>query len=299
MKIPLSVLIMTKNEELNIEGCLENLSWADDIVVVDSFSEDRTLDIVRKYTKNIYHYKWDGKWPKKSWSFEVPRFKYDWILMIDADERVTEEFLDEVKSVVLNEDNNYSGYLIRYLYWFMGRYIRYGDPVRKLVLFRRSKTSFERFDISSSCVIQELEVGHEHPIVDGKVGFFKSYLLHHDTRPLYYFFERHNKYSSWEAELMYRKHSAGFKDLHIKADRSGNIMQFRRYLKNLFLRLPFKPILYFIYSYFFRLGFLDGYPGLCYNICKSIYAYQIGIKTYELKIKSSSKSVYGQPKRQD
>jgi glycosyltransferase involved in cell wall biosynthesis len=284
-KIKVSALIMTKDEELNIRACLESVRDVDEIIVVDSNSKDHTLEIVREFTDKIYKYEWDGKNPKKSWSLEVPKFSNDWILMLDADERLTDKFREELKKIVEDEGNEFSGYVVRYLYWFLGRFIRFGDPVKKLILFRKSRSHFEQYNIFGAKAIENLEVGHEHPIVEGKVGCMKSHILHIDTRPLYYFFQRHNCYSTWEAEIISR-------DLYSN-DRKGKTVKLtpeslvcsRRLLKMIFLRLPFRSLLYFIYGYILRLGFLDGYPGLCYNICKSIYAYQIGLKVHELKIK--------------
>ncbi|MFH1791838.1 MAG: glycosyltransferase family 2 protein [Candidatus Omnitrophota bacterium] len=284
-KIPVSVLVMTKNEEMNLEGCLRSVQRAGEIVIVDSHSSDGTLDIAEKYTGRIYQYDWDGRWPKKSWSLETPQFSNDWILMIDADERATDEFMDELSGVAARPDNGTAGYLVRYDYRFLGRVLKYGDPVRKLVLFRKSRARFERYDIKGTSESPFLEMGHEHPILDGKIGRMKARLLHEDMRPLYYYFERHNRYSTWEA----CKRAGAAKTRHIEGNIAGDTVEIRRFCKNCFLRLPFKPLLYFTYSYIFRLGFLDGYPGLCYNICKAVYSLQIGMKMYEIKLNGDKK----------
>lgn len=284
-KIPVSALIMTKNEEVNIRQCLESVKWADDIAVVDSNSTDKTIDIVKEYTDKIYQYIWDKKWPKKNWSLEKPSFKNDWILMIDADEMVTPAFKKELEGIVLGNDSGCAGYIVNYHYYFLGRIIRFGDPVRKLILFRKSKTHFERYDIEGSDAIENLETAHEQPIVNGNISRMKSPIIHADMRPLYFYFDRHNRYSTWEAILIYKeKYKEKSRDV-INAEATRNWLRTRRTLKYLFLHMPFKPLVYFVYSYFFRLGFLDGYPGFAYNVCKAFYAFQIGLKTYEYKIK--------------
>src|SRR3989338_3796078 len=196
--------------------------------------------------------------------------------MIDADEVATPAFKEEVEKIVTDEKNPYSSYIVKYNYYFLGRYIRFGDPVKKLVLFRKSKTHFEKYDVSSSTQAEYLEIGHEHPIVDGRIGYIKTPILHHDNRTLYHYFDRHNRYSTWEAEVVFKNLYKDKKTLKVEGRAQGNLLEFRRLLKNIFLYMPFKTIIYFFYSYILRLGFLDGYPGLCYNICKSIYAYQIG-----------------------
>jgi len=248
-KVPVSVLIMSKNEEMNIRHCLESVKWAGEIVVVDSCSTDKTLEIVKEYTNKIYRYRWDGKWPKKSWSFEVPKFSYDWILMIDADERATLEFKKELESIVTEEDNEFSGYLVRYYYWFLGKYIKFGDPVKKLVLFRKSKSHFEKHDISGAEGIQDLEVGHEYPIVNGKIGHTKSPLLHLDMRSLYFYFDRHNRYSTWEAELLFRKTFGKNSGAEIRGKTGGSIIEFRRLLKNIFLHLTLSTHTFFVWDF--------------------------------------------------
>lgn len=285
-RAPVSVLVITKNEESNIRLCLESVKWAGEIVVVDSHSADRTVDIAGEYTGKVYQYTWDGKWPKKSWSLEVPEFSNDWILMIDADERATPEFREELGRIIADEDNGYSGYIVRYRYWFLGRHIRYGDPVRKVALFKKSRSHFEKFDLSGAEGTQSLETGHEHPIIDGRIGVMESHLIHDDKRPLYFYFDRHNHYSTWEALLIHRKM---YRDPSSEIIRpiltGGNKISLRRFFKYIFLKLPFKPFIYFIYSYIFRLGFLDGYAGLVYNICKAFYVFQIGLKVHELKMR--------------
>jgi len=282
-RIPVSVLIMTKNEEMNIRACLESVKWADEIIVVDSQSSDRTLKIVKEYTDKIYQYAWNGKNPKKNWSLEAPKFFHDWILMIDADERATIGFKAEIEKIVSDSANQYAGYLVRYHYRFLNKYIKFGDPVRKLIFFRKSRSRFESYDISGADTIKDLEVGHEHPVIDGAIGCARSPILHEDNRPLYYYFDRHNRYSTWEAYLIYKDRYGKNTPAKVEPKMLGSWLNARRLMKQAFLYLPFKPIVYFIYSYFFRLGFLDGYPGLCYNICKSVYAYQIGLKLRELK----------------
>jgi len=285
-KVPVSVLIMTRNEELNIRECLESFKWAAEIVIVDSHSTDKTIEIARQYTDKIYPYTWNGKNPKKSWSLENPQFSYDWVLMPDADERGTAGFKEELEKIVTDSNDRLAGYVIKYDYWFLGKYLRFGDPVRKMILFRKSKVKFEQFDVSKQEGVQDLEVGHEHPITNGKIGSMKNPLLHDDKRPLHFYLDRHNRYSTWEAGLLLQRSYSNETGDEVSGSLKGSSVQLRRFMKKIFLKLPFKPLIYFIYGYIFRLGFLDGYPGLCYNVCKSIYAYQIALKLHELKLRA-------------
>jgi len=284
-KVPVSVLLIVKNEEMNIRHCLESTKWADQVIVVDSQSTDKTVEIAKKYTRDIYQFVWDGKFYKKQWAFDHVKFSHDWILMIDADERVTEGFRNEIESIVADSSNAAAGYIVRYDYWFLGRFIKFGDPVRKIILFRKSKSSFEPFKVAGRESIKniKLETGHELPIIKGKIDFARKRMLHADQRPLYDYFDRHNRYSTWEAEHLFMKFH--LQDA-IESNTVDSPVKLRRFFKNIFMRLPFKPFVYFFYGYIFRLGFLDGYPGLCYNVCKSIYAYQIALKFYELKLRA-------------
>ena len=277
---------MTKDEELNIRPCLESVKLANEIVIVDSASMDRTLHIAREYTDRILQYVWDGKNPKKGWSVHTPAFKHDWIFMIDADERATPEFMEELRGIVSFSGDQKDGYLVRYNYCFLGRIIRHGDPVRKLVVFRKSKTTFEKYAIGEVDGVKTLEVGHEHPVLSGKLGRMNSRILHRDERSLYYYFDRHNHYSSWEAYLTHT-------DKYVGCSLSKDPISYsllRRSLKTIFLNTPFcKPLIYFIYGYFLRLGFLDGPAGFSYNMCKAFYAFQITLKVRELKSKDGKK----------
>jgi len=282
-KIPVSVLIRTKNEEANIFDCLESVKWAQEIIIVDSYSQDKTLTIAANYTDKIYQYDYNPDLPKTGWSLETPRFSFDWILAIDADERVTAEFRDELDLIVNSSGNNYAGYYVRFNYWFLGKFLKFGDPVKKVILFKKSKSHFEKFNTSNNEASAYLECGHENLIVEGKIAYAKNRIVHVDQRSLHFYFDRHNRYSTWEADLISNK--LYIKRIGGQAKLGGNLLELRRLIKEIFLTLPFKPMFYFIYAYIFRLGFMDGYPGLCYNLCKAIYAYQIGLKVHETKIR--------------
>jgi hypothetical protein len=219
----------------------------------------------------------------------MPKFSNDWILMSDADERATPEFKQELEVIVNDDSNRFAGYLVRYHYLFLGKYIRFGDPVRKFILFRKSKARYEIYDMKGVEAIQPLEVGHEHPVIDGPLGLIKNPILHEDTRPLHYYFDRHSRYSTWEAYLIYNERYEKKSPAGIRPKISSGWLNARRFMKHVFLHMPFRPLAYFTYSYFFRLGFLDGYPGFAYNIRKAFYAFQIGIKLHELKLNNKQR----------
>lgn len=280
--IPVSVLVITKDEERNIRSCLESVKWADEIIVVDSQSADGTVAIAKEYTDKIYLYSQDIVCRKRGWALEKASFSNDWVLMIDADEQATEAFREELREIVLNEEK-FAGYQVRYKYSFLGREIRFGDPVLKTVLFRRSRSQVETLQLPERINAPLIETAHEQPVVDGKIGRMRSFLVHEDKRPLHYCFARHNDYSTLEASMLLRDNpKEAFYD-EILSERGVTYQKTRRMAKHIFLRMPLKPLIYFLYSYILRLGFLDGYAGLVYNLCKAIYAFQIEVKLYEFE----------------
>lgn len=283
-KVPVSILIMTKNEELNISHCLESVKWASEIFVVDSHSTDRTLEIARRYTDKIIQFDWNGQLPKKkNWSLKNLPFSFEWVLTLDADEVAPAQLKDEISAILEKKGHN-DGYVAKFDYYFLGKRIKHGDPVRKLILFKHRLTEFEQLDDSGLDFRAEVEV-HEHPIVKGRAGCLKTHITHNDKRKLEHYFDRHNRYSTWEAFLIYEGKYRQRSPATIQNKLGRDWISSRRLLKHIFLLSPFKSFIYFIYAYIFRLGFLDGYVGFAYNVCKAFYAFQIGLKIREYKIR--------------
>ena len=195
MALPVSVLIPVKNDGDNLECCLEHLKEFDDIVVVDSMSEDRTGEICQKYGVQRVDFRWNGEYPKKrNWALINLNFRYDWILLLDADERMTLAFVLELKLAL--KAASHQAYWVSYQNFFMSRQIR-GDRFQKIALIRKGKALYERLDESRWSVL-DMEV-HEHPIVEGSIGKLKAPLDHFDFRGLEKYMEKHLQYASWEA----------------------------------------------------------------------------------------------------
>lgn len=273
-----SVLIPARNEEKNLEKCLASVSWSDDVHVVDSNSRDRTAEIARRMGANVVQFQWDGKGPrKKNWALQNVAWKHDWVLIVDADEEVPQALADEIREVC--RTTHKAGFQIKYDYYFLGRPLRHGAPLWKLILIRHSLTRYETVGVPD-VTGYDVEL-HEHPIVNGEIGSLRQRMIHRDNEDLHHFFARHNIYSDWEALLRTRYRGLG--DGQVTPRFLGNVTERRRWLKRRFLSLPGKPFFYFLYSYVLRLGFLDGRPGFIYNVLKSFYWYQIAIKEYELR----------------
>ncbi|HEY9611067.1 glycosyltransferase family 2 protein [Allocoleopsis sp.] len=282
-KIPVSVLIPAKNEEANLPACLESLSRADEVFVVDSQSSDRSVEIAEQYGAIVVQFHFDGRWPKKkNWSLENLPFRHEWVLIVDCDERIPPELWEEIEAAIQNSD--YDGYYLNRKVFFLGTWIRHGGryPDWNLRLFKHEKGRYENLKTEEIRNTGDNEV-HEHVILQGSSGYLKNDMLHIDFRDIYHWLERHNRYSNWEARVYLNLLNSKDESGTIGASLWGNAVQRKRFLKKLWVRLPFKPTLRFILFYIIQLGFLDGKAGYIYGRLLSQYEYQIGVKLYELQ----------------
>ncbi|MDE5094890.1 MAG: glycosyltransferase family 2 protein [Trichodesmium sp. St11_bin5] len=297
-KIPVSVLIPAKNEEKNLPACLESVAIADEIFVVDSQSSDQSTEIVESYGANLVQFHFNGTWPKKkNWSLENLQFRNEWVLIVDCDERITSKLWDEIDRAI--QDPNYNGYYINRKVFFLGKWIRHGGkyPDWNLRLFKHKEGCYENLKTESVQNIGDNEV-HEHVILTGNAGYLKNDMLHEDFRDLFCWIERHNRYSNWEAQVYYNVLTGQGDNETIGGSLFGDAVKRKRFLKKIWVRLPFKPFLRFILFYFIQLGFLDGKAGYIYGRLLSQYEYQIGVKLYELKDCNGQLNV-AQKKRQN
>ena len=282
-KVPVSVLIPALNEELNLPACLESVARADEVFVVDSQSSDRSVEISQEYGANVVQFNFNGRWPKKkNWSLENLPFRNEWVLIVDCDERITPELWDEIETNI--KDDNYNGYYLNRKVFFLEKWIRYGGkyPDWNLRLFRHQVGRYENLNTEDIPNTGDNEV-HEHVILQGNVGYLKEDMLHIDFRDIYHWLQRHNRYSNWEARVYYNLLTGQDDSGTIGANLFGDAVQRKRFLKKIWIRLPFKPLLRFVLFYFIRLGFLDGHAGYTYARLLSQYEYQIGVKLYELR----------------
>lgn len=282
MTVPVSVLIPTRNEEANIQKCLKSLAWADEIWVVDSHSTDGTAHMAESLGAKVVLFRWDGRGSrKKNWALDNLEWKHEWVLIVDADEEVTPELRDEIAVAITRPE--YEAYRVPYHYYFLGRLLRHGDPLWKLVLFRHAAIRFESLDVPD-VTGYDVEL-HEHPLVRGATGRLRSPMVHHDMADLHHHFQRHNIYSDWEA-LLRTRYRERIREREISPHLFGSAMERRRFFKRLFLSCPGKPFTYFFYSYVLRLGFLDGRAGFIYNALKAMYWYETSVKEYEIRLAS-------------
>lgn len=282
-KLPVSVLIPARNEEANLPACLESVVRADEVFVVDSQSSDRSVEIAESYGANVVQFHFNGRWPKKkNWSLENLPFRNAWVLIVDCDERITPELWDEIEGVIQNSE--YEGYYLNRRVFFLGQWIRYGGkyPDWNLRLFQHAKGRYENLSTEAIRNTGDNEV-HEHVVMSGKVGYLQNDMLHIDFKDLYHWLDRHNRYSNWEAKVYLNLLNGKGDEGTIGANLFGDSVQRKRFLKRIWVKLPFKPTLRFLLAYVFRLGFLDGRAGYIYARLLSQYEFQIGVKLYELQ----------------
>ncbi len=267
-KIPVSVVIMTKNEEENISKCLTSVSAFAEVFVVDSISKDRTCDIAEEHGAKVVNFRWNGKYPKKKqWCLENLPFSHEWVLYVDADEEVRPELADEIAGSI-GREHRHAGYFVGYDYVFLGQVLKHGHRVYKLVLLSRQKAKFVDFDDLEVANMWEVE-GHYQPKIAGTVGILKNRMIHNDHSSLFHYFDRHNRYSDWEALLLKKRRYGGAEETQT---------WIRSASKSVFAHMPLKGAVAFFHSYLFNLGFLDGRAGFHYALARAFYYWQIGIK---------------------
>ena len=265
----ISVVILTLNEEVNLAECLDSCVWSDDIVVLDSFSSDRTREIATGKGARFLQRRFDNYAAQRNAALSEVRFKHPWVLMVDADERTPPDLVAEMNRGVANADSDTVMFRMRRKDFFLGRWLRHssGYPTWFGRLVRTGRVRVER------------EVNEEY-IADGKVAYLQSHLLHYPfNRGVAYWYERHNRYSSMEAvaKVESRALPLSFKSL-FGADPIGR----RRVLKQIVYRLPLRPMIWFLYLYVFRLGFLDGRAGLAFSRMRASYEMMIDLKVIEI-----------------
>lgn len=282
-KIPVSVIIPAKNEEANLPACLESVSRAAEVFVVDSQSSDQSIEIAESYGAQVVQFEFNGSWPKKkNWSLENLPFQNDWVLIVDCDERIPDELWDEIADRIANDE--YDGYYLNRRIYFLGQWLRHGGkyPDWNLRLFKHAIGRYENLKTENIQNTGDNEV-HEHVVLNGEIGYLKEDMLHIDFRDMFQWIARHNRYSNWEAQVYLNTLNGKTDDGTIGANLLGNAVQRKRFLKKIWVHLPFKPLLRFILVYFIKLGFLDGKAGYVYARLISQYEYQIGVKLLELQ----------------
>jgi glycosyltransferase involved in cell wall biosynthesis len=279
-KLPLSVLIPCKNEQHNLTACLAAINeWAEEIIVVDSGSTDRTTEIAVEFGAHIVQFQYKGGWPKKrQWALDNLALANEWILLLDADEMLTTKLKEEIAQAIRSSEVD--GYYLRYNIWFLNRELRFGfTKLWKLSLFRRGKGRFECKVTNQNTSMADMEV-HEHVIVNGPVKRLKNPMIHRNVNSLSDYIMKHNEYSNWEAAVY-----AGVRSRRQAVRSVPGRASYRQMLKYLCMRLSISPFLFFLYAYFVRLGFLDGRQGFIYSCFQTVQLFHCQAKLCESRMK--------------
>lgn len=244
----LSVITLTMNEVGNIGKCLESVRWADEIIVVDSGSTDGTLDIARQYTGKVFTIEWPGYGAARN--FALSQTTGNWVLWLDADERVTPELGEEIRGLLSSGSTGVAGYAIGRRAYFLGRWIRHCGwyPSRVVRLFQRESGRFTESRV------------HERLRLEGPAKETRNDLLHFTDPTLHHYVAKFNRYTTLGAE-----------DLHAAGRRF-------RYV-DLFVRPP----IHFFKMYILRRGFLDGIEGFLLSVLSSAYTFTKYAKLWEIE----------------
>jgi glycosyltransferase involved in cell wall biosynthesis len=282
VSLPVSVIIPVRNEAFNLPRCLESIRGAGEIYVIDSGSIDETVEIARSFGAKVVQFHYRGGWPKKrQWAMDTLPLAYEWILLLDADEVLTPESAEEIRQAVQDPTSN--GYYFGLRMHFLGRVLRHGDAsfYTSPRLIRRGKGGFECRFKDQDASMGDMEA-HERIVVEGETAKLRNPLVHHNVNSLSRYILKHDEYSNWEA----RAWLAGESSYHdLPPSLFGTQAQRRRWLKRYCLGLPGSPLLFFLYKYLVRLGFLDGVPGLIYCGFQGIQFFHIKAKIHELRMK--------------
>jgi len=245
--IKLSAVIICKNEEKNIEACLESIKWADEIILVDAESTDGTLEFARKYTNKIFVNKWVGFSEQRKFALE--KCSGEWIFPIDADERCTEKLKNEILEKINSKDTRENGFKIQRKSFYRNHWIKYCGwyPGYQLRLFKKEKAS-----ITNRLI-------HEAYVVEGETGYLKNDLLHYTIGSAKEYVEKINHYSTLQALEKSKRGKVGF------------------------WKLILKPVFAFLLTYILKRGFLDGIPGLIVSYFNMLTTILIYTKIWEMQ----------------
>jgi glycosyltransferase involved in cell wall biosynthesis len=276
-KINLTVIVLTKDEEAGLAKTLGQLTDFEQVVVIDSNSTDRTVEIAKECGAEVVNFTWDGTYPKKKqWAIENCNPRHQWIFLLDADEYPSPALIEELRALTATlPTSKFAAYDIHLSYRFAGKFLRFGHRVTKRSLLNPAHTAFPVMDDLAAPGIREVE-GHYQPVASGSLGTLRGRLFHDDQDPVRSWFERHNRYSDWEAYL--RVNDKARRDVASKRTAKGAF----------FDRVPFKPLVFFVYSFLARGGLLDGRAGFDYALALSMYYWQIGVKVRELQREASA-----------
>jgi glycosyltransferase involved in cell wall biosynthesis len=266
-----SIYILTHNEEIDIAACIESALLSDDVIVVDSFSDDRTVEIASRYPVRVIQHNFESHGKQRTWMLENIPTEHDWVYLLEADERMTPELFAECLQATRQLET--VGFYVAERVIFMGTWIRRSTqyPRYQMRLFRKGKVWFTDY-------------GHtEREVCEGKTSFLRETYPHYTcSKGLSRWIEKHNRYSTDEAaETLNQLANGGVSWVQLFLGRSE--VERRRALKDLSLRLPFRPLLRWLYMYLALGGIRDGRAGFAWCTLQAFYEYLILLKVEEMR----------------
>lgn len=274
--VEISVVVPTFNEQLNLVDCLASVcGWARDVIVLDSYSTDKTLEIAQRFGARVIQHAWEGPARQFNWALENVDFRSEWVMILAADERVPADLQEEIAMIIAGGGNGHDGYYLNRRFIFYGKWIKHCAwyPSWDIRLFKHRLGRYECREV------------HEHVILNGRAGYCKHDLLHEDMADMTDWIAKHNHYASAEAEENYRTLQGLSRSELARSFFGGPIERKRAITDRIRIRLPVpvRSVLLFFYMYFIRLGFLDGAHGFHFCAMHAFFEYFNGIKLWELK----------------
>ncbi|MGD1908564.1 MAG: glycosyltransferase family 2 protein [Leptolyngbyaceae cyanobacterium] len=275
----ISIYILTYNEALDIAACIESAMLSDDVIVVDSCSSDRTREIANQYPVRVVEHAFESHGKQRTWMLENIPAKHDWAYILEADERMTPALFQECLKTI--EQPEHIGYYVAERVMFMDRWIRHSTqyPRYQMRLFQMGQVWFTDY-------------GHtEREVCTGSTGFLKETYPHYTSgKGLSRWIDKHNRYTTDEArETLKQLEQGGIRWKQMVLGESEVIR--RRALKDLSLRLPFRPLIRWVYMYLILGGWRDGQAGFAWCTLQSFYEYLIVLKVRELQLQQASDEV--------
>ncbi len=251
----LSVLLPTYNEESMIMDCIESVRWADEILVVDSHSSDQTLNIADRYGARIIQHQYVNSAKQKNWA--IPQCAYEWVLQIDADERLEPALQAEIQEILKNPSADVDGYRINFKHHLLGKWVRYSGvyPEYHLRLFRRDLGRFQDREVDA------------HVMVPGKVITLQSHILHYGTESISHRLRAMDRYTRYESD---------------EREKRGQYYSW--------LNVTVRPFAVFFYYYIYKLGFLEGMRGLILAVLKTDFIFWTYAKLWEKEMRAGNRS---------
>ena len=281
---PLSVLVPVKNEAANLRDCLGSVSFAREIVVVDSGSTDATQAIAEAAGARVVQFVWNGKFPrKKNWALQNVPWQHEWVLIVDADERITPELQREIRKAICR--SRVDGFCLNRRFWFLDGWINHCGyfPSWNMRLFRHWLGRYEQVETGDNFLSGDNEV-HEHVLLHGQAEYLATPMEHYPYPDIATFLQKHKRYSAWEAAVS-KKLYERTREKILRATPFGTAVERKRWLKKVAMKAPFRPGLRFVYHYLWKQGFRDGYRG--WLLCRLLARYERMIVLKERELKKS------------